>query len=248
MAARPSPKDGRFAVLDIETAPDPEAVALAKRNVDRRSAGGSALHAIAAAAVLEAKETDDGLWTVTHLHSWSRPDDDEFRILTGIEAVVAEVAAADGTLVTYNGIRHDLAVLRRRAARHWMFELEGWRCLQTMRHRDLMIENFGSPDATWPSLRDACAALAIPTNHCTTGASAATTGTQLRKCETDVASTFLLMLHALAMERGSIRPLREGWAALARYAGGPVRNLPHLAQFGRSPLLDVASGRRATDR
>ena len=153
-----------------------------------------------------------------------------------IEAELSALAERGGTLVTYNGRRHDAGVLRQRAAAHWMFGLSGFEALDTLAHRDLMHEvTHGWRDA-WPSLRDACAGYGIPTDHMLTSRDA-TLPIAIRKSQVDCVATFLVLLYELAIERGDESTLVAGWTALAAYLGEPHIRAPHLNQLRWHPRL-----------
>lgn len=229
------PHAGRLFVLDLETRPDPRAATIAPRG---REMSRVALHCITAYSSFEATETEDGEWTDLALHS--RSDTDEFELLMEIDASLAAIADADGTLLTFNGISHDAAVLRRRAAAHWMFGLPGLGRLDTVLHRDLLRIHARNRRDGWPSLRDACAGYGIPTDHKLVGRSDALP-MEVRKSQVDCVATFLLALYELAIEAGNEKPLVRGWSALARYLATPDVRAPHLEQFRFHPLLASAN-------
>lgn len=227
---------GRLLVLDLETRPDPMATAIAPRG---REMSRAALHHIAAYSSLAATEAADGTWGGFELRS--AIDADEFGLLMGLDEALAELADAGGTLLTYNGVSHDAAVLRRRAAAHWMFGLPGLGRLDAVAHRDLMREHMRGRRDGMPTLRDACAGYGIPTDHQLVaridGPPAA-----VRKSQVDCVATFLLTLYELAIARGSEAPLVAGWTALATYLGRPAIAGPHLDQFRWHPMLMAATG------
>jgi hypothetical protein len=236
---------GQLLVLDLETRPDPHATAIAPRG---REMSRVALHRIAAYSSLSAREGADGAWGGFALRSMV--DADEFDLLMDIDAQLAALADAGGTLVTYNGVSHDAAVLRRRAAAHWMFGLPGLGRLDDVSHRDLLREHMRGRRDGMPSLRDACAGYGIPTDHQLVermGGPAAS----VRKSQVDCVSTFLLTLYELAIARGDEAPLVAGWIALADHLAQPGLRAPHLDQFRWHPQLEAASkelSRAATGR
>lgn len=219
-------------VLDLETALDEAAAYCAGYK------GGAIppeLQKIVTASLLVAHENADGSWTGLDLRSFSSSDC-EFDVIMDLLDFAASLTADRGILITYNGTAHDLPVLKRRAARHWMFGLPGLVRLQTMQHTDLMLLQRRGRGASYPTLRDACAGLSLglPGSR----------GTRLKdhlssvgKCESDVVATYLLALYEIAMARGSPSPLRQGWEALECYLANVRPRRAHLDGFVGHPLL-----------
>ena len=219
-----------YLVIDLETRPNPAAAAIAPRGGARTR---TSLHEIAAYSRLSMIEDSDGHWHSFNLASLAAP---EFDILMEIEAELSSLAERGGTLVTYNGRRHDAGVLRQRAASHWMFGLTGFAALDTLAHRDLMREVTHGWRDSWPSLRDACAGYGIPTDHMLTGRDTPLP-IAIRKSQVDCVATFLLLLYELAIDRGDESVLVAGWTALAAYLGEPCIKASHLSQFRWHPHL-----------
>ena len=146
---------GRVAVLDIETSYDPYALALLKRSAGRREAP-AAIHRIFAASALFATERVSDVWEDLSIQSVSAIQDEpagEERILTAIDGWLGRLDAAGGILVTYNGRRHDLPVIARRAARHLNFSAT---LMDAARRRHLdMLEEMRLGFGSLVSLRDA---------------------------------------------------------------------------------------------
>jgi hypothetical protein len=219
-------------IIDLETRPDPQAVAIVPRG---RAISRVALHYISAYSSLAVTEEEGGTWTGFDLRSVS--DTDEFDVLMEVDSSLAELVEANGTLVTYNGISHDAAVLRRRAAAHWMFGLPGLGQLGKVTHRDLLRTHARDRRDPWPALRDACAGYGIPTDP-RLAERIDGVPMEIRKSQVDCVATFLLTLYELALERGYDEPLVRGWSALAEYLAKPSIRAPHLDQFRFHPLLD----------
>lgn len=217
-------------VIDIETAP-PRTLPDPSSTYRPRT---SATHEIAAIAALVATRQPDARWTVEGLHSWDRSRTDEFGILLGFDGRLGPLFAAGARIVTFNGLRHDLASIRRRAAFHRMFALRGWTAMLECRHRDLMVDGLGGPHAQWVALRDTCNALRIPSASDFPAAAMATVDATRRKCETDACSTFVLLLYTLAMEAADERELVSGWRALAAHVRSAHARCPHLMQFAEA--------------
>lgn len=227
-----------LAALDIETAPEPAAMDLLSGR-GHPNTRNIAVHAITAAAWLSLGEQEDGTWQVKRCRSWGAPDD-EFEILLALDRELFDLASLSGQLVTYNGLRHDLPVIRRRAARHWLFEMSGLFPKQAIDHRDVMrVAGLGIGD--WPKLREACAGIGLscdpdddPIGH------GQTLSSRRRKAEVDVYGTMILRLFELATERRDIRTLTEGWSAIADWILRQRPLSPHLIQFSSSPDLEAA--------
>lgn len=229
-----TPRAGRLIVLDLETVPDPKSLAIVPRG---REMSRVALHRIAAYSTLAATVGADGTWNGFSLESVDEAD--EFDLLMKIDATLAELVDADGTLITYNGLSHDVAVLRRRAAAHWMFGLPGLGAVDRIAHRDLLRIHARDRRAALPALRDACAGYGIPTDHNLVGLRGAPPA-RVRKSQVDCVATFLLTLYEMSIECDDEAPLVSGWSALANYLATPAVRGPHLDQFRWHPLLAAA--------
>lgn len=226
---------GTICVLDIETAPDPLALAIAGKRSGSSDAS-AALHFVRDASLLIAREGADGNWGGFELHSFDADRHSEERLLTSINQRLQALWTTQGTLVTYNGVAHDAVVLARRAARHLMFDASGIAAIHRERHLDLMLMTRVSGDGRWSKLRDVAAGLGIPTAHqmAQRGMDAATLG--IRKSQTDVAMTFLVLLYELAMRRGDAGPVVQGWRAFGKFIARMGPHGEHLAQYRRHPL------------
>lgn len=226
----------RLAVLDLETAPDPHATGLLQRPGSTVKPRGdkAAVHRIVAATVLRASECGEE-WDILGIETAEgHTDFDERDMLRLIDEALVWVADGNGTLATFNGERHDLVILRRRAARHLMMGLSGIRGSRSIHHVDLMTGHMLA-GGTWYSLREAAAGLGIPVEHrlSTKGIGMAKTA---QKGQTDVAASFLLFLFELAMQRGDAGAVVNGWRALGDYVRSAGPHGDHLAQYRRHPL------------
>lgn len=227
-------------VLDVETAPADEAVALADR---RRGEIGerSTLHALTAATVLQFKVAPDFAFSNFSLCSFDCIECDEGELVLKLDAVLSSAHAAGATLVTFNGAAHDLAMIERRAARHWLFSAgrySRWR-LGAASHLDLMRDGVGCSTGRWPSLIDACAAFGVAAAPVPRIDGEKAIGTR-RKSEVDVVATFVLFLYELAARTGDIAPMLRGWDGLARHLSSPLVRAPHLTPFARHPHVTAA--------
>lgn len=223
-----SKDDDVFVVIDIETAPPRSSpFALPLGSLERTSLS----HEITAIAILIAARQTDAAWRITTVQSWNSSQHSEFEILLALNRRLAPLLVQGATLVTFNGIRHDVPAIRRRAAFHRMFELTTWRAMLTCRHRDLMVDGITGRQARWSSLKDTCHSLHIPCESDFPSAARATVEVTRRKCETDVCSTYVIFLYLLALETGDDRDLSKGWRALADYVHRVHPSRPHLVQF-----------------
>jgi hypothetical protein len=227
-------------VFDIETTLDEGAAAAAGY---KGNGIPSALQRITTACLLVAKEDQDGNWTSITLKTLSAPSS-EFEILMRLDEELASLASHGATLISYNGRAHDLAILRRRGARHWMFGLPGITSAATMDHLDIMLrQRIGRRDGT-PTLREACGGLGISAFD----PRQAGTGRlpPIAKCQIDVVATFLLALYEIAIERGSPNALLGGWEGLSKYLTRLQPRAAHLEHFRNHPLLQAAQRAHAT--
>ncbi len=229
----------RYCVLDVETAPSPDALRWLPRG-DRASIERVALHELTAVATLSFAQAGDEFLDFELASVWAG-EGGEADLLQKL-AISLKAGYGDGvSLVTFNG-GHDLSVLRRRAGRHWLFgafDLPRWSDGQG--HIDLMhVNRFGG--ARSPSLVDACAGFGFgiaPPVRCPAGAHVPD---PVRKCELDVAATSLLLFHELSFRAGTPMPLIRGWCALADHLRPQLRARPHLAQLVRHPNVGEARG------
>lgn len=148
-------------------------------------------------------------------------------------------------VVTYGGGLHDIPVLKRRAAASWMFDLRGLADGMERDHHDLMTDDIAD-GARWSSLRDECAALAIPIreNLANPGCE---DGRTMRKCQADVCAAFLLYLHRQAMIDGRANGLFQGWTALADLLSRSWPSAAHLRSFHDGARLKIAREHLASD-
>jgi hypothetical protein len=236
LQVKPQAPIGLVCVLDLEVKPDPQAVALAVARGSRMRPG---LQMITAITMLSVEEDATGAWMGHRLRSFGLPDP-EFELLMQLDEALAEFEERSPLLVTYNGIAHDLGVLRHRGARHWLFGLPGLDLLDRCQHRDMMRTGTRGWRDAWPTLRDALAGLGIAADPMVASGASRSVEAAVRKCEVDVVGTYLLLLYELAIERGDPAVLVSGWSALSDYLGRPPVAAPHLNQFRRNPMLREA--------
>lgn len=230
---------GTICVLDIETALDPISLSiLSTRPKDMPTA----LQRITAASLLWACQEDDG-WTIegieTRLATDHFSDEHEEAILELVDTAIGRIVRASGTLISFNGLAHDIPVLRRRAGRHLRFDLANLLTRQP-RHIDLMLGSTRADRSQWASLAHTAVGLGLPVGPLSRDETLLSFAAQ--KCEADVVTTFLVALFEISMRTASERPLLLGWAALADRIEFMGARGQHLANFARHDLADA--GRR----
>jgi hypothetical protein len=223
---------GTIWVLDLETRPDQTAHRIARRTDGSIS---NAMRSIRNFSILEAHEGEDGRWERFNLHTHGRPD--EFDVLMELDEHLARAEQEGAALCTYNGATHDLPLIRRRAAAHWMFGLVGLRAPERLRHVDLFQRNVRGDRGQWPSLKELCATYTIPTDHHVVLRDREGADAGERKSEVDVVATFIVLLFETAMIRGSDNVLVSGWSALIDHLAAAHPHTPHLQQFAQSRAL-----------
>ena len=222
---------GKIIVLDIETAPDPYLLSFAP---SRLSKDHPSLHAVTGYSILAAEEDQNGDWSVTDLASPQNTD--EYEILFELDEMVTPAIEQEATLVTYNGISHDVLMIQRRMGAHMLYALPSQSGLARMKHRDMMREVSTGP-RNWPSLQQLCAIYSIPSNHLLIPSRGPIAPTHERKSQVDVIATYLILAHRLAGERGSSAVVGKAWLALASFLNDKGKVNPHLAQFLDKDLL-----------
>lgn len=209
---------GPVTVLDLETRFDPLLVGL---TTSTKSANVFAQR-IVSCAILKACEPSIGTWEVDSLTSHSDHEED---VLAAIDAALATPT----TLVTYNGIRHDLPVIRRRIMRFRRFDLQ-YAAASRLDHLDLYECPTVPPGGVAGSLQDRCASLGIDSKTYLE-ADEDERPRAVLKGETDVVATFVLLLHELAALRGDGRVWASGMDALRQADHGALRKKGHLRRI-----------------
>ena len=206
--------------------------------------GRIALHSVVALSLLRFDRGGDGSFGGFRLTSMDAEDDGEAGMLHRLDVELAPIHAGGGGLITFAGRSHDLPVLERRAARHWLFDrlrYSRWRGRAAGLHLDLMRDGPGVadlPGVRWPSLIDCCAAFGIDAAVSARGRDPVVDA--IRKSQLDVVATFLLHLYAISAISGSPSPLALGWTALARYLVLSSVRAEHLLPFARHPHVGAA--------
>lgn len=231
----------RYCVLDIETAVSVEAAALAAAG-ERPNVGRAALHEFVAGSVLSFGRAASGEFGDVRQFAVGADGECEVDMLRRLDVDLVREHARGSVLVTFNGA-HDLGLLRRRAARHWLFsgmDFERWPLGGGEGHLDLMRLDPIAESGRWPNLLDALAGYGIGAVCPRLTGSSRTVSPQVRKAEVDTFATALLLFHHLAMREKSIAPVVHGWAALSQWLARARPHEDHLRQFIRHPFARTA--------
>lgn len=236
----PHPTHSLLAVLDLETSTDPQALAILHGD-PKRPPTAWAMQRIDVACMMLA-EVKDGTITVTNFIALDTHAPTRHHLATepSILKVIADALdtpALPTTLVTFNGKLHDLPILRRRAYLNGQGSRPTFAKRPPFRHVDAMVELDGGSCPKPVKLVQAAGGLGIPVLHRFPARRAPPASMRMRKCEVDVAATFLLHFHNEAM--AGIEPdLRHAaWEALSAHieGGGPAGE--HMLQFVRMHRL-----------
>lgn len=192
-----------------------------------------ALSCISTACMLFATERSDGSWDDFTMLTLSEPST-EFDIMMGLDHGFEALAEKNGAVVTFNGVAHDLSVIRRRAARYWMFGLPGISAASELDHLDLMLRHRNFDGSPAPSMRQVCAGLGVSTVPPTRNVGL---DPAVHKCQIDVVATFILSLYEMAIERGDQNVLVGGWTGLSGWLTDSQPRREHLEHFRSHPML-----------
>lgn len=239
-----------LAVVDIETVPDPDAMSLAHR-LSGDGTRRAALHRVVCASVLRAVEGPGG-FSALDLRSFDETAHDEAVIVGFVDLLLPDPADASSTLVTYNGRRADLRILRHRACANWLFAvpaLAGWTGSPAGRHVDLLERGFGVGAGDRWSLSDVCAGLGLAIRPGLLGRSVARLHGEGRMDAVvehnrmDVLGTFLAYGYHRSLETGDDAFAASAWDGVARLMERvPTVNVG-AETIARHHLVDVARSR-----
>lgn len=207
---------GRLAVFDLETRDD----ALLTGLGTSAKAVRPFVQRIASFSLLTVTEPSIGRWEIGELTSHHG---DETDILAAIDAAFG----TNPTLVTYNGSRHDLPVIRRRIMRHRRYRLEAALRAPRLPHIDLFTFPHVPAGGHHGSLQDRCAGLGIDAKTYLDGRDGRSR--MVLKGEVDSVATFLLLIHELAALRIDGQVWAAGVRALEQAGGGEWARRDHLS-------------------
>lgn len=238
-------------VIDVETVPDPDAVALAPTGA---SAGPSRrlLHRVVCATILSfSEDVEHGRLAVLGMRTLSLERLEEGVMLGRIDGLLPDPTDPSSTLVTFNGAASDMMILRQRAMRLWMFDmprLRGW-AERRENHRDMMYA-FGTRPPH-PSLAEVSALIGTDLKG-TRSSDPATRWIERgdwapieRRNRSDVCATFLAYAYWSAWRRGCELPVATAWTALAGHIGAMGDRGHDLREFHRHHMVGFAARRVA---
>lgn len=239
---------GGFAVLDIETMPCQDAMAITVRGAcDPKR---PALHQLCSAAVLTGTETSDGFKDV-EVAVFTRQRLSEVEMLGCLDVVLPDPADSSSKLIVYNGLVHDLRVLRLRLAANWMFSarvLSGWCIPERGRVLDMMVEGFGGRGKYW-NLPDLCAGLGFAIRP---GLLRRPVSEMVAKGRwdivaehnlMDVVGTYLAYASWRSLVTGSDRPVATAWVCVAEALSELASAEDTFGCVNRHHLLGTARAR-----
>lgn len=200
-----------FAVIDLETAPAPRIAGRVREGTGRRATiERPALHELDALSILRFEMADDGRVRDVSLSSMSSLEVSEDLMLVSAAGAVRTLAAAAGTLITFNGSGHDLPFIRHRLLATASYS-DAARVMEPD-HLDVMV------DWAWggrlPRLTDLCAAVGLPVWE--PGAEWGGMPEREAKSRLDVCATFVLAVMLMASRRGW-KPVvvRDAWRTMS---------------------------------
>ncbi len=224
-------------VLDIETRPDAFARQIASRGGVAASRG---LWEICCVSLLTLEMSASSEITDASLETFNAEDIDEIDIVENIELRAKGVLDQNGWLMTYDGERHDIPVIRSRQVRWWRPHRSGLAQLARDLHLDVGLWAAGRPGKV-PALRDSCASIGISIQPIVK-LGGDRTPVQSIKSELDVVGTAILGLYALADYRRSVAPLVTGLPSLGEHLKRLAIGRPHLEGLALNPVLSQPAG------
>ncbi|KZX85959.1 hypothetical protein A3718_05480 [Erythrobacter sp. HI0019] len=226
-------------VVDIETRPDRFARMIAS---EKRVSRSPLLIEVVNASTLVFTMSPSGLIDDLALSSYHADDYPETDIVANVALKLRSSIASGGDIVTYNGTRYDLPLLRLRMLRWWTQSSDDLVSLQDARshHRDMMVA-FPGPLGKAPSLQDCCAMLGYAIHGPIEVAGTNPVPPQRRKCECDVMGTAILYLYTRAESDGG-EALEANLRTLGDFLRKNCAGLPHLARLGSDSLLGQEPG------
>ena len=237
----------RGCVIDIETVPDPDVVALAPRGAVAGRTRRLTHRAVCATLLSFAQREDDGALRCLGMRTLTLERLEEGPLLGEIDALLPDPAAEGSMLVTYAGIMHDMAVLRQRAMRLWMFDmprLRGW-SERHPGHHDMMYA-YG-PRAPHPSLTEVSALIGADL----AGSRSSDPATRwiergdwapiVKRNRSDVCATFMAYAYWSAWKRGAELPVATAWTDLSRLIVAQGDRGNDLRRFSSHHLVGFAA-------
>lgn len=224
--------------LDIETRPDDLARRLAQQKGTR-----STLHLreIVNVSCLHREAAAQGKWL---LRSFHRESVEEADLLENVDAILSGHVGQGGALITYNGVEHDLPVLRARQVRWWQCHRAG--LLPYLEGEALHVDVFqaftraGRP---YGRLADACASVGIALRGPTLlEVDRLELAREQEKGEVDVVGTAAAFFYLCADRSAAIECLAEGLAGLGQFLAHQATYSPHLRAMANNPNVAASAG------
>ena len=234
-------------VIDIETVPDPDVVGLAPRGAVVGRARRLTHRAVCATLLSFAERESDGSLRCLGMRTLTLERMAEGPLLGEIDTLLPDPESAGSMLVTYAGGMHDMAVLRQRAMRLWMFDvprLRGW-SERHERHHDMMYA-YG-PRAPHPSLAEVSALIGADlagsrsSDPATRWIERGDWAPVVKRNRSDVCATFLAYAYWAAWRRGSELPVATAWTVLSRLIVAQGDRGNDLRRFSSHHLVGFAA-------
>lgn len=212
----------RGCVIDLETVPDPDVVALAPVGSVAGRSRRMVHRAVCATLLSFAQNEADGALRCLGMRTLTLQRMEEGPLLGEIDSLLPDPADDRSMLVTFAGGLHDLAVLKQRAIRLWMFDmphLRGW-CERRDGHHDLMYAYGSRPPH--PSLAEVSALIGADLAGSRSGDPATRWIERgdwapiVKRNRSDVCATFMAFAYWSAWKRGSEIPVATAWTDLSR--------------------------------
>ncbi len=236
-------------VIDLETVPDPDVVALAPvGSVAGRSR--RLMHrAVCATLLTFAEEEANGDLRCIGMRTLTLQRMEEGPLLGEIDTLLPDPVDDRSLLVTYAGNMHDLVVLRQRAMRLWMFDMprvRGW-CQRRDGHHDLMYAY--SSRSAYPALTEVSALIGVDL----AGSRSSDPATRwiergdwapiVRRNRADVCATFMAYAYWSAWKRGCEGPVATAWTDLSRLIVTQGDRGNDLRRFSSHHMVAFSAGR-----
>lgn len=223
-------------VLDVEARGDTVARKLARRTQGSPSL---LLREITSVSCLRLHAGCHAAWQLETFHR--EHDLDEAQLLAAVDREVRSAAAEGAVLVTYNGLEHDLPLLRSRQVRWWQCHHDG---LLTYLdgvhpHVDVMRE-LPRGGSRYARLTDACASLGVSLFGPSRFEADREVPIEQEKGELDVVGTALLYFFLLADRLANRELLLERLDSLAAFLARQAVFRPHLKALAINPLFALA--------
>lgn len=221
-------------VLDIEARSDEVA-----RRLARRTTGGLPLllREVVSVSCFSLHLAGDADWC---LESFHRDDMSEAQILAAVDEIVGRTSRADGALVTFNGLEHDLPLLRSRQLRWWQCHHAGLLSYidGQLPHIDVM-RSLARGGTRFTRLVDACASLGVSLAGPTRLEADREVPYETEKGELDVVGTAILYFFLIADRTADRQMLAGHLQKLGCYLRKQARCRPYLRGVAASSIFSL---------